>query len=144
MKVRKSGRGNEGEDNWTWSAQGVINMHCPERWGFLHFVKGSEDAPEDGGTAVQERRKVWEQEWRAREALMGWHYLLGDYLSARGCLPNDLKALQLGGEEEALQGCEYGLEVRQDLPGGYLAYVSLAGGCRMCVRGDGLLWSETR
>ena len=26
------------EDNWVWSPQGVINMHVPERWGFVRFV----------------------------------------------------------------------------------------------------------
>lgn len=26
------------EDNWVWSPQGVINMHVPDRWGYLHFV----------------------------------------------------------------------------------------------------------
>ena len=25
------------EDNWVWSPQGVINMHVPERWGYLTF-----------------------------------------------------------------------------------------------------------
>ena len=25
------------EHNWVWSAQGVINMHYPERWGYLVF-----------------------------------------------------------------------------------------------------------
>jgi hypothetical protein len=25
------------EDNWVWSPQGVINMHVPARWGYLHF-----------------------------------------------------------------------------------------------------------
>ena len=25
------------EDNWVWSPQGVINMHVPERWGFVRF-----------------------------------------------------------------------------------------------------------
>ena len=25
------------EDNWVWSPQGVINMHVPERWGYLRF-----------------------------------------------------------------------------------------------------------
>ena len=25
------------EDNWVWSPQGVINMHYPERWGFVKF-----------------------------------------------------------------------------------------------------------
>ena len=27
------------EDNWVWSPQGIINMHAPERWGYLLFSK---------------------------------------------------------------------------------------------------------
>ncbi|HRP55773.1 carbohydrate-binding family 9-like protein [Agriterribacter sp.] len=27
------------EHNWVWSPQGVINMHYPERWGYLRFTK---------------------------------------------------------------------------------------------------------
>ena len=26
------------ENNWVWSPQGVINMHVPDRWGFLTFA----------------------------------------------------------------------------------------------------------
>jgi hypothetical protein len=29
--------GSPKEDNWVWSPQGVINMHVPARWGYLHF-----------------------------------------------------------------------------------------------------------
>ncbi len=25
------------EDNWVWTPQGVINMHVPDRWGYLRF-----------------------------------------------------------------------------------------------------------
>jgi hypothetical protein len=25
------------EQNWVWSAQGAVNMHMPERWGFVQF-----------------------------------------------------------------------------------------------------------
>lgn len=25
------------EDNWVWSPQGAINMHIPEKWGYLHL-----------------------------------------------------------------------------------------------------------
>ena len=25
------------EDNWVWSSQGTVNMHCPEKWGYLQF-----------------------------------------------------------------------------------------------------------
>ena len=30
-------QGQPKEDNWVWSPQGVINMHVPERWGYLRF-----------------------------------------------------------------------------------------------------------
>jgi hypothetical protein len=26
------------EHNWVWSPQGIINMHAPEKWGYLSFV----------------------------------------------------------------------------------------------------------
>jgi hypothetical protein len=28
---------NPKEDNWVWSPQGVVNMHVPDHWGYLHF-----------------------------------------------------------------------------------------------------------
>ena len=27
------------ENNWVWSPQGVVDMHRPERWGYLFFSK---------------------------------------------------------------------------------------------------------
>ena len=27
------------EDNWVWSPQGVIDMHRPERWGYVRFSR---------------------------------------------------------------------------------------------------------
>ncbi len=36
-------KGADGKDlpeyNWVWSPQGVINMHLPERWGYIQFSK---------------------------------------------------------------------------------------------------------
>lgn len=29
--------GNPKEDNWVWSPQGLIDMHIPDRWGYLNF-----------------------------------------------------------------------------------------------------------
>lgn len=28
------------EDNWVWSPQGVVNMHIPEKWGRVRFIRG--------------------------------------------------------------------------------------------------------
>ena len=27
------------EDNWVWSPQGLINMHVPDRWGYVQFMR---------------------------------------------------------------------------------------------------------
>jgi len=27
------------EHNWVWSPQGIVNMHFPERWGYLQFTR---------------------------------------------------------------------------------------------------------
>lgn len=35
------------EDNWVWSPQGLIAMHCPEMWGEVLFVDGT------GGTFAE-------------------------------------------------------------------------------------------
>jgi hypothetical protein len=29
--------GQPNEDNWVWTPQGLINMHIPTHWGYLHF-----------------------------------------------------------------------------------------------------------
>ena len=31
------------EDNWVWSPQGVVDMHRPERWGYLQFSTAKSD-----------------------------------------------------------------------------------------------------
>ena len=27
------------EDNWVWSPMGVVDMHLPERWGYVEFMR---------------------------------------------------------------------------------------------------------
>jgi hypothetical protein len=39
IKLTDSAGRNLPEHNWVWSPQGVVNMHYPERWGYLVFNK---------------------------------------------------------------------------------------------------------
>jgi len=39
VKLKDGAAHNLPEHNWVWSPQGVINMHYPERWGYLAFNK---------------------------------------------------------------------------------------------------------
>ncbi|MFM7073526.1 MAG: transglutaminase domain-containing protein [Planctomycetota bacterium] len=32
---------NTPENNWVWSPQGIIDMHRPERWGYVRFAQGT-------------------------------------------------------------------------------------------------------
>lgn len=37
---------NQPENNWIWSPQGIVDMHRPERWGYVEFSKATKvDAP---------------------------------------------------------------------------------------------------
>lgn len=38
----------EREDNWVWSPQGVIDMHRPQRWGFVRFTTANTESTERG------------------------------------------------------------------------------------------------
>ncbi len=38
-KLKDANGRNLPERNWSWSPQGLINMHYPERWGYLQFSK---------------------------------------------------------------------------------------------------------
>ncbi len=39
VKLKDSAGNNLPEHNWVWSPQGVVNMHYPERWGYLQFSR---------------------------------------------------------------------------------------------------------
>ncbi len=41
IKKKDASGKNLPERNWVWSPQGVVNMHLPERWGYLHFAEGT-------------------------------------------------------------------------------------------------------
>jgi hypothetical protein len=45
VKSKDSSGRNKPEHNWVWSPQGVINMHYPERWGYLQFTRQIESVP---------------------------------------------------------------------------------------------------
>jgi hypothetical protein len=145
-KQRAPGRGTDGEDNWTWTAQGVVNMHAPERWGFLRFGGGA-----GGGAGAADAAEACDAgvawvpaDWDARELLMAAHYLIQDWAAAHGAPPDSLEALGIS-LARAWPRC--GIEQRADGPGGYRAWVHVApgggaGARTLFVRGDALLWSE--
>ena len=41
IKLEDENGKNRPEHNWVWSPQGIVNMHFPERWGYLEFTKSN-------------------------------------------------------------------------------------------------------
>jgi hypothetical protein len=55
------------EDNWVWSPQYAINMHRPERWGYLQFSTGSPGSavfqPDPSASARDALHQVYYAQW---------------------------------------------------------------------------------
>jgi hypothetical protein len=71
------------EDNWVWSPQGAINMHMPERWGYVQFSSmragsGTEPFVEDPNERVKwALRRLYYRQRRFRAANGGYATTLG-------------------------------------------------------------------
>ena len=76
-----------GIDNWVWSPQGAINMHMPERWGFVLFSSATAG---DGTTEFVEDRNE-----RVKWALRRLDYRQRDYRSTHGRYASDLSLLNV-------------------------------------------------
>jgi len=68
VKLQDNTGRNLPEHNWVWSPQGVINMHFPERWGYIKFSKTGDDKAFELPYAEQQKQYLWliyykEQEW---------------------------------------------------------------------------------
>ena len=68
------------EDNWVWAPTGLIDIHCPEFWGFVFFTEQGEAMEIPG----DERRKL---------ALRKLYYAEYAYRDSHGCFCADAKAL---------------------------------------------------
>ena len=60
VKLKNDKGRNLPEHNWVWSPQGVINMHYPERWGYLQFVDTGAKLPAFTAPYGDEQKKyLW-------------------------------------------------------------------------------------
>ena len=73
---------NTAEDNWVWSPQGVIDMHRPERWGYVQFTR-------------QDAAFVPDATLPARNALQEIYYAQRAFLKKTGHWATTLDALGL-------------------------------------------------
>jgi len=72
-------------DNWVWQSQGAIDMHLPERWGYLQFST----APVNSTDIMQDPR------WPQIAALAQVYYAEKEYMVVNGYYIDDLSLLAL-------------------------------------------------
>ncbi len=120
------------EDNWIWSAQGIIDMHRPERWGYVVFVGAENPAVE-----------IKTRDWIAVEnQLMEIYHRQRTFHSKNGRYAGDLPELKIEPAVlESLSGVQMSLTAD-----GFVAQVVVGskpgGATRWLVRQDSRMWSE--
>lgn len=73
------------EYNWVWSPQGLINMHFPERWAYLHFSKKAAGDANNSFTipySEEQKKHLWHV-----------YYLQKDYFQKHSTYASDLGKL---------------------------------------------------
>jgi hypothetical protein len=70
------------EDNWVWSPQGIVDMHRPEKWGYVQFSRkpiGSVAfAPDPAAAAKNQLHQIYYAQRAYQEKNGGWAVSLGD------------------------------------------------------------------
>lgn len=91
------------EHNWVWSPQGIINMHAPEKWGYLFFV-----AKPAGSTPVTQSLPAIEA---AKEYLWDVYTRQLQYRRKNGRYASTLGALGISATTINEQGATYTLQM---------------------------------
>jgi hypothetical protein len=67
---------NRPESNWVWSPQGVVDMHRPERWGYVQFTEKPQGQavyrPDPAGPARDCLMKIYQSQKAYREKSKTW------------------------------------------------------------------------
>ena len=123
------------EDNWVWSPQGVIDMHRPERWGYVQFVSGP-----PGSAKFQP-----DPSFAPREVLHAVYYAQRDFRKAHGRWAQTMEELNVklpavegflafNAPVLAVAGDQYEVTVTQrGVPGTEV---------RWHIRQDSLIWKD--
>jgi hypothetical protein len=118
------------EDNWVWSPQGAINMHMPERWGYVQFSAAPSGAAPTPFVEDRNERVKW--------ALRRLYYRQRQFRAANGRYASDLAAL--GAAAIRVDGLEFqpSLQVTDSL---YEIRAAGFDGAVVHIRQDGRVWT---
>jgi len=123
------------EDNWTWTPQGVINIHYPEMWGFVQF---SSKLPGKG-----KEKFDWRADEKVKWALRKIYYAERARYFETSAFGADLGSLGLKADASLrVKGWSYP-PVIQTTASLFEAVYAAKSGETWHIRQDGLLWKDT-
>jgi hypothetical protein len=119
------------EDNWVWSPQGVVDMHRPERWGYVQF------STEPPGMSLFKPDSTWQH----RKLLYNIYYAQKSFFESNKRWAATLKELELESLAKEIPNCSVSLRPEED---GYTASVELtivgSKAIKVNIRQDSLVW----
>jgi hypothetical protein len=136
VKAKDAGTGRPlPEDNWTWTPQGLVNIHYPEMWGYVQF---SSKTPGRGRERFARR-----PEEKVKWALRKIYYAEWAHYSENSGFGTDIASLGLKGEDALrVKGWSYPPAIQATTSFFEAAYTARSGESWR-IRQDGLVWKET-
>ena len=136
VKAKNAGTGRPlPEDNWTWTPQGVVNIHYPEMWGHVQF---STKTPGKG-----KEKFVRRPEEKVKWALRKVYYAEWAHYYEKSGFGADVGALALKDENALrIKGWSHPPTI-QITPSLFEAVYAAKSGETWHIRQDGLIWKET-
>jgi hypothetical protein len=128
-KYRKISKEVKDEANWVWSPQGEVNMHMPERWGYVQF---STAAP---GSATFQPDTAGPAKHLLHEVYRAQH----DYRKKHGTWARDLKSLNFANLGPANLLDSFRMETTESL---FEASVRVSRSERWHIRQDARIWAD--
>jgi hypothetical protein len=125
------------EDNWVWSPQGAINMHMPERWGFVQFSDAAPGSPGSPGSRGNNAEFVEDRNERVKWALRRLYYRQRDFRTKHRRYATDLR--ELDAADIHVEGFEFRpvMQVTESL---YEIRAPGFDGAIVHIRQDGKVW----
>jgi hypothetical protein len=117
-------------DNWVWSPQGAVDMHMPERWGYVQFSGAGSGTATDAFVLDPNERVKW--------GLRRFYFRQRRFRAANGRYADDLAAL--GSGDIRVEGLAFApsMQATRDL---YEISAKGFGGATVHIRQDGRTWT---
>lgn len=121
------------EDNWVWSPQGIVDMHRPEKWGYVQFTKKAPGAVSFAPDPALPARNALQEIYYAQRDYEALHHRWAERLKDLSLVRDfDKKLTKLPVLKTTQKGFEATAETR--LPNGKIQ--------RWHIREDDKVWND--